>query len=124
MRNLFKCYPVRLQELIKNKKQQFIKCLHWVSGYCVIATGIRFKFFHKQQSSPSKTRTIKTNELILETYGCATMEDTMKAVFGPSFGSQLHELSGTIAGGFVEPLYNSNMMQSYGTGLPIQTYFF
>lgn len=52
--NLFHPFPVRQQELKRNAKREFAKCIHMIQSYALISDGIRFLCVH-QHGKKSET---------------------------------------------------------------------
>lgn len=57
LKNIFKHYPVRVQDLQKNIKKEFLKVQTLLQAYAVICTGIRIKFFNENKKGYTKNTT-------------------------------------------------------------------
>lgn len=47
LKNIFKNFPVRIQELQKNIKKEFLKVQVMLQAYAIICTGIKIRFFNE-----------------------------------------------------------------------------
>ena len=49
LRNIFKNFPVRIQDLQKNIKKEFLKIQTLLQAYAIICTRIKLKFFNESE---------------------------------------------------------------------------
>eukprot|EP00731_Ephydatia_muelleri_P020224 Em0012g1049a len=84
LQNLFHTLPVRYKEFQHNLKREYARMIQVVQGYCLVSTHVRISCYNQAGSS--------AKQLVLSTYGNATIKDNILNVFGPKQLSQLVEI--------------------------------